>query len=113
MENESLSGWEDIFVGENDCLQRYKVEGGYLYHNTMNDEDDPKYFNSTMCFVPDIDLERYQSHLRDAYSQGFKDGMGELTNILDSDTLSCCRHGVPVKLNTCVPCQIQRLKDQP
>jgi len=101
MENENLSGWEDVFESDNDCLQRFKVEGGYLYHNTMNDEYDRKCFQIAMCFVPDVDLQRYQSHLRDAYNQGLK----------EADTLACCRHGVAIRLNTCVPCSIERFKE--
>lgn len=53
--------WEEYSA----ALWRIKVEGGYLYA-----ESDLK----NMCFVPDVDLTRYQSHLRDAYKQGYKDG---------------------------------------
>jgi hypothetical protein len=31
----------------------------------------------TSTFVPDVDLQRYQAHLRDAYNAGFKDGLSE------------------------------------
>lgn len=52
-------------------IYRLKVEGGYLYLTS----DDP---NRCMCFVPDVDLTRYQSHLRDAYNQGVKDGKNSI-----------------------------------
>ncbi len=64
MENENK--W-DHFGGGN---WRMKVGGGHLY----------QYLDDTgvaMCFVPDVDLQRYQAHLRDAYNQGFKDGLNE------------------------------------
>jgi hypothetical protein len=50
-----------------DGVKRMKVEGGYIYKHHW-------YHDFSICFVPDVDLERYQSHLRDAYNQGFKDG---------------------------------------
>ena len=78
MENENK--WEDVAEGNSDCLQRYKVEGGYLYHNTVCDGADHRYFNIAMCFVPDIDLQRYQAHLRDAYTKGYADGQEDAKN---------------------------------
>ena len=45
---------------------RLKVDGGHLYRNIET--------GNCMCFVPDVDLARYQAHLRDAYNQGFQDG---------------------------------------
>lgn len=50
-------------------LMRINVEGGYIYEMEFG-----------ICFVPDIDLTRYQSHLRDAYTQGYKDGQTDARN---------------------------------
>jgi hypothetical protein len=50
-----------------DNIERIKVDGGYIY-KTLEQND----IGTT--FVPDIDLARYQSHLRDAYHKGFEDG---------------------------------------
>lgn len=64
--------WE---LANNDDVQlteRLKVEGGFLYRTHSKSIIQPLY---AMCFVPDVDLTRYQSHLRDAYQQGFKDGL--------------------------------------
>ena len=52
-------------------LYRTKVDGGYLYQWITA-------ANACMTFVPDIDLTRYQSHLRDAYTQGYKDAHEDL-----------------------------------
>jgi hypothetical protein len=52
-------------------LRCIKVEGGQLYQSFNGD------WGISMCFVPDVDLQRYQAHLRDAYNQGFKDGQEE------------------------------------
>lgn len=60
--------WEDYSTN----TIRLKVEGGYIY-----DINNPIAGHSSTCFVPDVDLQRYQSHLRDAYNQGFKDGQEE------------------------------------
>jgi len=51
-------------------LKRIKVDGGFLYLHVGK-------VNSCMCFVPDVDLQRYQAHLRDAYKKGYDDGVGE------------------------------------
>ena len=69
--------WEKV-TGEKEYefTWRLKVDGGWLYHRRdymPNSEE----VSTTMCFVPDVDLQRYQSHLRDAYTQGFKDGQEE------------------------------------
>jgi len=56
---ETIIEWE--FYGT--AVHRMKVEGGYLYSH-----------DKTLCFVPDVDLQRYQSHLRDAYKKGYEDG---------------------------------------
>ena len=61
MENEIF--WEQI---HGDTF-RAKVDGGHLYH--VLDKD-----GNCMSFVPDIDLTRYQAHLRDAYKQGYEAG---------------------------------------
>ena len=50
-----------------DHLQKLKVNGGHLYHHEHHT-------GNTMSFVPDIDLQRYQAHLRDAYKQGYESG---------------------------------------
>lgn len=67
--------WE-LVVNENEYIytDRLKVDGGHLYR--INYEQDGKICMS-MSFVPDVDLTKYQSHLRDAYNQGYKDGLGE------------------------------------
>ena len=61
--------WEEVTIN----TWRFKVDGGYLYHNEEEG-------GNTMCFVPDVDLQRYQSHLRDAYTQGFNDGQEHAKN---------------------------------
>lgn len=62
MKEEEIS-WEKVTNG----LWKIKVEGGHLYANNME----------MMCFVPEVDLTRYQAHLRDAYNKGFEDGLIE------------------------------------
>lgn len=57
--------WE--YYGAN--LVRIKVDGGWLF---SGDE-----VASPLTYVPDVDLTRYQSHLRDAYDKGFADGLEE------------------------------------
>lgn len=60
---------------------RLKVEGGYLYHHkNLFHCGNGAQQTTSMCFVPDVDLQRYQAHLRDAYNQGFKDGKSEQKN---------------------------------
>ena len=49
------------------AIRQKKVDGGHIYETPHG-----------LCFVPDVDLTRYQSHLRDAYTQGYKDGLEEL-----------------------------------
>jgi len=58
--------WEQYGTRDDSDLVRIKVDGGYLYSFTKEE--------SAMCFVPDIDLQRYQAHLRDAYRQGYAQG---------------------------------------
>ncbi len=80
MSGDDMSPWEVIYhyfnddktVSTNMC--KMKVEGGHLYKDYVHSG---AAIACTMCFVPDIDLTRYQSHLRDAYTQGFKDGLEE------------------------------------
>lgn len=64
-----MSKWEDFDEASNASTSRMKVDGGYLYHVghfTSN--------STAVCFVPDVDLTRYQAHLRDAYKKGYLDG---------------------------------------
>lgn len=56
--------WESVGCTS---MWRVKVNGGYLYQYD-NDK------GIAMCFVPDVDLQRYQAHLRDAYKQGYDCG---------------------------------------
>ena len=63
MSDDEQPKWELFADGG---LYRIKVEGGYLYS-----------VNETLCLVPDIDLKRYESHLRDAYTKGFDEGFNE------------------------------------
>lgn len=50
-----------------DGIDRIKVNGGSVYR-TISQGD------VSICFVPDVDLQRYQAHLRDAYKKGYADG---------------------------------------
>lgn len=59
MENTQYPSWEAYGAG----IIRAKVDGGYIYETEHG-----------ICFVPDVDLQRYQAHLRDAYTQGYKAG---------------------------------------
>jgi hypothetical protein len=57
--------WERV----NDSgTERLKVDGGYIYKEQKGSG------GLAMVFVPDVDLQRYQAHLRDAYNQGYKHG---------------------------------------
>lgn len=61
------SGWviiENEGAGDTETL---KVNGGHLYRITKGEA-------IAVAFVPDVDLQRYAAHLRDAYNAGFKDG---------------------------------------
>ena len=60
--------WEQLIYLS---LYRIKVDGGHIYCNRDNNEKE------SICFVPEIDLTRYQAHLRDAYNKGFADGLQE------------------------------------
>lgn len=73
--------WELIYNEPQSKLTRFKVEGGYIYNNISflleDDGKTAKLIAESMCFVPDVDLQRYQSHLRDAYNKGFQEGIEE------------------------------------
>lgn len=68
--------WRQVFEFKNNKIMRFtataKVDGGHLYHDSIHSDGN---VTNTMCFVPDVDLSRYQSHLRDAYKKGFDDGL--------------------------------------
>lgn len=72
MENETI--WELVNCDDVQITERLKVDGGHLYRVGVKSVIQPVF---TMSFVPDVDLQRYQAHLRDAYNQGFKDGQTE------------------------------------
>jgi hypothetical protein len=57
-------------------LYRIKVEGGFIYG-----------FDQGICFVPDVDLTRYQAHLRDAYMKGYTDGHEDAKKGIDDRNL--------------------------
>lgn len=59
--------WEIIETTATSELSRYKVDGGWLYVICADR-------SLAMSYVPDVDLQRYQSHLRDAYRQGYEHG---------------------------------------
>lgn len=61
--------WQEVI----DDTWRLKVEGGYIYHITCSRENP----DGGVCYVPDIDLTRYQAHLRDAYKKGYEDGLAD------------------------------------
>lgn len=54
-----------------------KVNGGMLYHRVIFNNET---ISTSMCFVPDVDLQRYQAHLRDAYKQGYITGQLDAKN---------------------------------
>lgn len=70
--NQNESKWETIDLAYNSSTERLRVEGGYIYHVGNN-----ACKAIAICFVPDVDLQRYQAHLRDAYTKGFADGLEE------------------------------------
>jgi len=59
--------WEFVSQYRGALCDRLKVDGGWLYRTGTPE-------TIAMSFVPDIDLQRYQSHLRDAYKQGYSAG---------------------------------------
>lgn len=69
--------WERIPHSESFRFSRTKVDGGWIYRDRyVYDES----VAVALCFVPDIDLRRYESHLRDAYTQGYKAGFDDAKN---------------------------------
>jgi hypothetical protein len=67
--------WE--WVCEN--LWRVKVDGGHLYSTFIDGQ------GVSSAFVPEIDLKRYESHLRDAYNTGYKDGQEDAKHGREAD----------------------------
>jgi hypothetical protein len=66
-----MEKWELVVDNKiNGVTERLKVDGGYLYRIIRFDDSD----SVAMSFVPDVDLQRYQAHLRDAYNKGYSDG---------------------------------------
>ena len=68
-----MSEWERVITSDN--TQKLKVDGGHLYRTKMIGTE-----GIGMCFVPDVDLQRYQAHLRDAYKKGYEDGQSDFKN---------------------------------
>ena len=60
---ETVEAWKEVAKS----TSRLKVNGGHIYCMQSSD-------GLTSCFVPDVDLQRYQAHLRDAYKKGYEDG---------------------------------------
>ncbi len=74
MSEEKVSKWELFDESKTAATERLKVDGGHLYHVSYKNNS---VAHSVMCFVPDVDLQRYQAHLRDAYKQGYKAGQDD------------------------------------
>lgn len=68
-----MSDWEIVTETKWENTKRLKVDGGYLYR-IVNNYGEGENESIAMTWVPDIDLTRYQAHLRDAYKKGFDDG---------------------------------------
>ena len=66
--------WEQLSNEHYEFTERAKVDGGYIYRSFPCVHGFRVQGNTTMCFVPDVDLSRYQAHLRDAYKQGYRAG---------------------------------------
>ena len=71
----SNSNWENVGALA-DKTWRLKVDGGHIYHI---------FDDGGICFVPDIDLQRYQAHLRDAYRQGYTAGHQDAKNGIEEN----------------------------
>ena len=65
-EKDPEKNWERV----TDETSRLKVAGGWIYR-VENSK------GLTICLVPDVDLQRYEAHLRDAYKKGYEDGLQE------------------------------------
>lgn len=63
--------WELTASFNDPSMRRLKIDGGYIHQAIYEG-------STSICFVPDIDLSRYQSHLRDAYKKGYEDGMNDM-----------------------------------
>jgi len=74
---ESEVKWEEINHDDVQITECLKVDGGYLWRTVFKSHMQPM---PAMSFVPDVDLQRYQAHLRDAYKQGYKDGQEDAKN---------------------------------
>jgi hypothetical protein len=75
-----LHEMEKIYQNDVHCIFRMKVDGGFLYHSLTGLNEN---LSQSMCFVPDIDLKRYESHLRDAYTQGYKAALDDFKKPLE------------------------------
>lgn len=76
--SEVQPSFEEVVTGEgkvSEGLSRIKVDGGYLYLVVAVHGEG---VSTSLAFVQDIDLKRYESHLRDAYTQGYKDGQSDV-----------------------------------
>ena len=72
-ENEEKK-WEPVSGDGTDCM---KVDGGYIYRCQKGNG------GLAMVFVPEIDLTRYESHLRDAYNRGYETGQEDIKQLLE------------------------------
>jgi hypothetical protein len=75
--------WKEVTDEGAEQTQKLKVDGGNLYHKTIWN-DNAEIVSSSMCFVPDVDLQRYQAHLRDAYKKGYQDGHEDSKNGIEA-----------------------------
>jgi len=72
-----MSEWEVVCKAYKNDTTRMKVDGGWLYRSISYDKVLGSFNTPTsesIAFVPEIDLQRYQAHLRDAYKQGYENG---------------------------------------
>ena len=78
--------WKSIFEFENEEANAFrntakmKVNGGEIYVDYFRLDSQ---ITSSMVFVPDVDLQRYQAHLRDAYKKGYEDGQVDHARNID------------------------------